>query len=94
MPEVSDEETGEGQAYGEPRIAPAFQSDIFLIMWRSTRLGGTYSTVRKSRESMERFLHALDMMGFDMQNVQVSQQTKPWVPVRKTKPKKEQPNHE
>lgn len=77
----------------EPTIAPVFQSDVYLIMWRSDRSGGTYSIVRKSRESMERFIHALDIMGFDMSNVQVSQQSKPWVPQRKSKPKPK-PKHQ
>lgn len=69
------------------RIAPAYQDTVYMVMQMSSRSGGTYSTVRRSKESLERFLDTLERHGADMSKVKVFEQSKPWVPIRKTKKK-------
>lgn len=72
----------------EERTSPLFQEKIFLIMWKSNRSGGTYSQLRKSIEGKDRFLRSLAFLGVNLSEVTVVEQTKVWVPVRQTKPKK------
>lgn len=67
--------------------APVLQDTVYIIMWQSKRSGGTYTELRKSEQGKDRFLHALEWMGVDMSTVLVTRQSKPWVPVRKTRRK-------
>lgn len=68
----------------DDKVAPLFQEDVYVIMWRSERSGGTYSIIRKSREGMMRYIHALELVGWPKDQIKVFNQHKPWVPVRKT----------
>lgn len=69
----------------EERISPLFQEEIFVIMWRSERSGGTYSIIRKSKEGMLRYVWYLETIGWPKDQIKVLANGKPWVPVRKTK---------
>lgn len=71
----------------EEKVAPLFQQDVYVIMWRSDRSNGTYSIIRKSREGMLRYVYALEMIGWSKDQIKVINQHKPWVPERKTKEK-------
>lgn len=66
------------------RVSPLFQSEVYLIMWRSERSGGTYSIVRKSREGMLRYVYALELIGWRKEDIKVVLQDKPWVPIKKS----------
>lgn len=66
------------------RISPLFQGEVYLIMWRSEKSGGTYSIVRKSREGMLRYVYALELIGWPKESIKVIPQNKPWVPSKKT----------
>lgn len=73
----------------DEKVAPMFQSEVYVIMWRSERSGGTYSIIRKSREGMLRYVYALEMVGWKKDQIKVLSQNKPWVPDRKTKEKED-----
>lgn len=64
------------------RVSPLFQEEVYLIMWRSERSGGTYSIIRKSREGMLRYVYALEMIGWPKDQIKVIPQHKPWVPLK------------
>lgn len=71
------------------RTAPLYQDDVYVIMWRSERSGGTYSIIRKSEEGMRRYVYALELVGWSKDQIKVFTQHKPWVPVKKSEePKK------
>lgn len=65
--------------------APVHQDKVFLIMWQSSKSGGTYTALRKSIRGRNRFLSGMRRIGMDMSNVQVFEQTKTWVPTPKAK---------
>lgn len=67
----------------EDRTAPLFQEEVYLIMWRSERSGGTYSIIRKSEEGMKRYVYALELIGWPKDQIKVIPQHKPWVPIKK-----------
>lgn len=66
--------------------APVHQDRLFLIMWKSSRSGGTYSQLRKSVQGKNRFLFTLQMQGVNLDEVIVTEQFKAWIPQRKSKP--------
>lgn len=66
------------------RISPLFQDEVYVIMWRSERSGGTYSIIRKSREGMLRYVYALELIGWPKDSIKVATQSKPWVPLKKS----------
>lgn len=71
------------------RISPLFQEEVYVIMWRSEKSGGTYSIIRKSEEGMRRYVYALELIGWHKDEIKVFKQHKPWVPLKKTEePKK------
>lgn len=73
----------------DDRVSPLFQGDVYIIMWRSEKSGGTYSIIRKSEEGMRRYVYALELIGYAKEEIKVFQQHKPWVPVKKSEePKK------
>lgn len=73
----------------DEKVAPLFQDEVYTIMWRSERSGGTYSIIRKSKEGMLRYVYALETVGWPKDQIKVFSQNKPWVPVRKTKDKED-----
>jgi hypothetical protein len=80
---VLAEEEEEDVSYG----SPIHQDKVFIIMWHSTKSGGTYTELRKSIRGKNRFLAGLNFLGVNLKEVQVFEQTKTWVPTPKTKPK-------
>lgn len=78
------EETEEDENYG----SPVHQDKVFIIMWQSSKSGGTYTELRKSLRGKNRFLKGLSFHGVDLREIQVIEQPKIWVPERKTKVKK------
>lgn len=66
--------------------APVHQDRLFLIMWQSSKSGGTYSMLRKSVQGKNNFLRGLSFMGVNLDEVIVVEQTKAWVPEKKKKP--------
>ncbi|TVX85960.1 hypothetical protein [Paenibacillus agilis] len=77
------EET-EDENYG----APVHQDKVFIIMWQSSKSGGTYTELRKSVRGKNRFLQGLSFHGVDLREIQVIEQPKLWIPERKVKTKK------
>lgn len=78
----------------EGRTSPLYQDDVYVIMWRSERSGGTYSIIRKSEEGMRRYVYALELVGWPKDQIKVINQSKPWVPLKKAeepKPRKQLP---
>lgn len=76
-------EEPEQESYG----SPVHQDKVFIIMWCSSKSGGTYTELRKSVRGKNRFLSGLHSLGVDLREVQVFEQTKTWVPTPKTKHK-------
>lgn len=66
------------------RTSPLFQEEVYVIMWRSEKSGGTYSIIRKSEEGMRRYVYALELVGWPKDDIKVFKQHKPWIPVKKT----------
>ncbi len=83
---LAKEKEEEETSYG----SPLHQEKVYIIMWQSSKSGGTYTELRKSIRGKNRFLLGLRMMGVDLDEVQVFEQDKKWIPPRKTKPKKEE----
>lgn len=69
--------------------APVHQNKVFIIMWQSSKSGGTYTELRKSVRGKNRFLQGLSFHGVDLREVVVIEQEKTWVPEKKTKEKNE-----
>lgn len=69
----------------EEVISPLHHSMVYIIMWQSSRSGGTYTELRKSVKGKNRFLEGLEFQGVDMSEVYVIEQEKAWVPVKKDK---------
>lgn len=67
--------------------SPVFQDRVFIIMWQSSRSGGTYTELRKSVRGRNRFLMGLKFLGVDLREVKVFEQTKSWIPERKSESK-------
>jgi hypothetical protein len=67
--------------------SPVHQDSVFIIMWQSTKSGGTYTALRKSIRGKNKFLSGLRFLGVDLKEVQVIEQTKTWVPVPKSQMK-------
>lgn len=66
------------------KVSPLFQEEVYVIMWRSDKSGGTYSIIRKSREGMLRYVYALELIGWKKEDIKVMMQNKPWVPLKKS----------
>lgn len=66
------------------RVSPLYQDEVYLIMWRSEKSGGTYSIIRKSEEGMRRYVYALELIGWPKDQIKVITQNKPWVPIKKS----------
>lgn len=75
------------EAEDESHGSPVHQNMVYIIMWHSSKSGGTYTELRKSVRGKNRFLSGLNYLGVDLKEVQVIEQPKVWVPVPKTKPK-------
>lgn len=71
------------------RVSPLFQDEVYLIMWRSEKSGGTYSIIRKSEEGMRRYVYALELIGWPKEQIKVFPQNKPWVPLKKSEEPKQ-----
>lgn len=69
--------------------APVHQNNVFIIMWQSSKSGGTYTELRKSVKGKNRFLQGLRFYGVDLREVNVIEVEKTWVPEKKTKTKNE-----
>lgn len=80
---VLAEQTEEDENYG----APVHQDKVFIIMWQSSKSGGTYTELRKSVRGKNRFLQGLSFLGVNLREVHVFEQVKTWVPQPKTKEK-------
>lgn len=71
----------------ESQGSPIHQDKVFIIMWKSSRSGGTYTELRKSIRGKNRFLIGLEILGVDLSEVYVIEQPKQWVPVKQSKQK-------
>lgn len=69
--------------------APIHQDKVFIIMWQSSKSGGTYTELRKSVRGKNRFLQGLSFYGVDLREVNIIEVPKTWVPEKKTKDKNE-----
>lgn len=68
--------------------APVHQDRVFIIMWESSKSGGTYTELRKSIRGKDKFLRGLHFFGVDLNEVRVIDVPKAWVPEpKKSKPK-------
>lgn len=56
------------------------QDSVFVIMWQSSRSGGTYTELRKTEAGKDRLLRTLEFMGVDLKSVIVTEQEKVWKP--------------
>jgi hypothetical protein len=68
--------------------SPVFQDKVYIIMYQSSKSGGTYTELRKSERGKNRLLANLHFLGVDLHDVHVFEQVKTWVPEPKTKEKK------
>jgi hypothetical protein len=69
-------------------IGATFQPKVYVVMRVSPKMGGTYSEIRKSYNGVKSLLIFWDSIGLDMRNVRVYPLEKEWIPIRKTKEKK------
>lgn len=67
--------------------SPVHYDKVFIIMWQSSKSGGTYTELRKSVRGKNRFLRGLNYYGVNLQEVQVIEVPKTWVPEPKVKKK-------
>ncbi len=71
--------------------SPVHQDKVFIIMWQSSKSGGTYTELRKSIRGKNRFLEGLSFHGVDLNEVEVIETVKKWVPEKKSKKDKPKP---
>lgn len=71
----------------ETHGSPVHQDKVFIIMWQSSKSGGTYTELRKSIRGKNRFLEGLSFLGVDLNEVDVIETPKKWVPEKKAKKK-------
>jgi hypothetical protein len=62
-----------------------FQSVVYLVLWKSSKSGGTYSEIRRTPQGLNRLLRTLDFMGVDPETIHVIEQQKPYMPPVKDK---------
>lgn len=59
-----------------------WQDTAYIIMWRSSKSGGTYTELRRTDWGRDRLLKTLVYQGIPRENIHVEKQRKPFIPER------------
>jgi hypothetical protein len=64
------------------------QDTIYIVMYQSKRSGGTYTELRKTEAGLNRLVETLVFMGYNREDIIITEQQKRWMPEFKNNKRK------